>query len=105
MSKEVVIKVNKCVLVLSESELIGALAAKPELFQKAIKRGKGLLRSQSVERRQNIIDRWAVYEALSGNIKYLNPDIVHGIEAMSTNELREGVCEFLLTKQREGQIK
>lgn len=103
LSKELIIRVNKCVLVLSENELMGALAAKPELFESAIKRGKGLLRAQNVERRQNTLDRWAVFEALSGNPKYLNSEVAHAVETINMTELREGVIEFLLTRLQEKQ--
>lgn len=97
---QIVVKVNKCTLVLYENELMGALVAKPELFQKAIKRGKSLLRAQDVERQKNMLDRWAVFEALRGNPKYLNSEVIHAIETVSTKELREGVIEYILQKQR-----
>lgn len=95
--KEVVIKLTKCTLVLTEPEIMSALAAKPDVFQKAIKRGKGLLRAQNVERKQCQVDRWAVFEALNSNPKYLSSDFIHAVESMSVTELREGVCEYLLT--------
>lgn len=103
MSKELVIKVNKCTLVLTESELMNALAAKPDVFKSAIKRGKGLLRAQNVERRECMLDRWAVFEALSDNPKYMNSEFIHAVESMSAAELREGVCEYLLTMLHKNQ--
>jgi hypothetical protein len=103
LSKELVIRVNKCVLVMSENELMGALAAKPEIFQNAIRRGKGLLRAQNVERRQYQVDRWQLYEWLKGD--RIPENAASLIESMSIQELREGTIEFLLTKQREAQIK
>lgn len=52
MAKDVVIQVCKCVLVLPENELMSCLAAKPVIFQAAIKRGKGYLRAAKVQRWQ-----------------------------------------------------
>lgn len=101
MSKEIVVKLTKCTLVMSESELMGALAAKPELFESAIKRGKGLLRAQTAERRQYQVDRWVVYEWLQGNRVPENAASL--IESMCVTELREGVCEYLLTILHKNQ--
>ncbi len=69
------------------------LALKPDVFQRAIVRGKGLLRAQSTERRQNQIDRWQLYEWLKGNC--LAKDCIPLVETMSSSELREGCLEYL----------
>jgi hypothetical protein len=103
LSREIIIKVSKCTLVLTETELMNALASRPEIFQNAIRRGKGLLRAQNVERRQYQVDRWQLYEWLKGN--RIPEDVSSQIESMGVSELKEGAIEFLLTKQREAQIK
>jgi len=46
---ELQIRVNKCFLVLTESELMKCLAREPEIFRKAIGRGKALKRSERVQ--------------------------------------------------------
>lgn len=99
--KEVTIKLTKCTLVLTEPEIINALAAKPEVFQSAIKRGKGLLRAQTAERRENQVDRWKLYEWLQGN--RIPENTASLVESMAVGELREGCIEFLLLRQREVQ--
>ena len=91
------IKADKCCLVVSQAELMNCLAAKPELFKRAISRGKGLRRAQSVERRLNHVDRWQLYEWLKGN--RIPADVASLVETMNTTELREGVIEFLLMKR------
>ncbi len=91
------IKVDKCCLVLSQAELMNCLTAKPELFEQAISRGKGLQRAQAVECRLNQIDRWQLYEWLKGN--RIPGDVASLVETMNTTELREGVIEFLLAER------
>lgn len=103
MSKEITIKLTKCVLVIQECELMNALASRPELFEKAIRRGKGLLRAQNVERREYQVDRYMLYEWLKGN--RIPDNAASLIETMSTAELKEGVIEYILTKRREAQIR
>lgn len=49
---QLIIKAKKCTLVLEEAELMACLAAKPDIFEKAIQRGKGLLRSEKTKRWQ-----------------------------------------------------
>ena len=49
---ELHIRVNKCLLVLSESELMKCLSAKPDIFQEAIRRGKGYIRAEKTKRWQ-----------------------------------------------------
>lgn len=48
MSKEIIIKLTKCTLVLYENELWNGL--KPEVLVQAIKRGKGYLRAEKVQK-------------------------------------------------------
>lgn len=43
------------------------------------------------------MDRWGVYEALKGN-KRVN---VKEIESMEAEEVKEGLIEFLMTKNKE----
>jgi hypothetical protein len=50
MSRQIVIQLTKCVLVLDEQELFKGL--RPEVLQAALARGKGYRRSLSVEKRQ-----------------------------------------------------
>ena len=45
--KDIIIKCTKMILVMTEAELLNSLS--PDLFEKAIKRGKGYKRSQRVE--------------------------------------------------------
>jgi hypothetical protein len=47
---QLIIKVSKCTLVLEESELMKCMAAKPDIFQAAIRRGKGFLRAEKVRK-------------------------------------------------------
>ncbi len=46
------IKLTRCLLVVTETELQRLLARDPELWQKAMHRGKGLLRARQAERRK-----------------------------------------------------
>lgn len=45
---EIQIRVNKCLLILSEHELMQCLTAKPEIFKKAVGRGKAYKRCERV---------------------------------------------------------
>jgi hypothetical protein len=49
---QLIIKAKKCILVLEESELMKCLAAKPDIFQAAIRRGKGFQRAEKVRKWQ-----------------------------------------------------
>jgi len=104
VSKDTIVKLSKCTLVLPETDLIGCLSLKPDIFEQAIKRGKGLRRSESAKQRQlrgNIsnFDRWALFEVLKHNIS-IDAITIQLIEGMPANELREGVTEFLLAQTR-----
>lgn len=57
MAKELVIKVSKCIVILTEAELMACLAAKPEVFKRAIGRGKGYRRAMSTEKRLKQCER------------------------------------------------
>ena len=96
--KVLTIKVDKCCLVLSQAELMNCLTAKPDIFKRAIGRGKGILRAQASERRNNRVDRWQVYEWLNGN--GVPAGVASLVETMNKNELQEGVIEYLLAKHR-----
>ena len=50
--RQVEIKLSRCLLVLSESELMGQLAKEPGLLEKAIGQGKGLRRAHAAKDRQ-----------------------------------------------------
>lgn len=91
------IKACKCLLVLSENELLNGLRS--DILQSALNRGKGYRRAASCERRQNCVDRWRLYEWLKGNC--ISEDAAFQVDTMNTTELREGVIEFLLMKRRE----
>jgi len=47
---QLIIRVSKCTLVLEETELMKCLAREPDIFQKAIKRGKGYLRAEKTRK-------------------------------------------------------
>lgn len=51
MAEYVAIKITKCVLYLTEAELIGLLARDPALHRQAIKRGKRFARAAQVLKR------------------------------------------------------
>lgn len=51
MDKEIIIQASRCTIVLYEKELFQLLATKPDLFEKAISRGKGYRRAQACENR------------------------------------------------------
>ncbi len=53
MDKEIIIQASRCTIVLYEKELFQLLATRPDLFEKAIGRGKGYRRAQACENRQN----------------------------------------------------
>lgn len=53
MEKQLVIKASKCLIVLYEQELFQLLGTRPDLFEKAISRGKGYKRAETTERRMN----------------------------------------------------
>ena len=95
MEKELIITVSKCTLVIRESELMACLAAKPEVFQRAIGRGKGYCRATSTKQRQaNGFDQWQLYETLKGN-KTIDNATFDWVQGMPATELRDGVCSFL----------
>lgn len=51
MAKDIVVQVNKCVLVISENELMKCLARETDIFKRAISRGKAFKRTQNVGNR------------------------------------------------------
>lgn len=55
MTKELNIKVTKCILVITEQELLSLLGKDPDLWRTAIKRGKARLRGDNA--RQRVEDR------------------------------------------------
>lgn len=46
------IKISRCRLFLTETEIISLLARDPELWRQALKRGKGIIRTRGTERRE-----------------------------------------------------
>lgn len=106
MNEYLEIKVTNSLLVLKENELMQCLALKPDVFESAIKRGKGRIRASSASNRQvksnaQGFDRWQLYELLKGN-RNLDETAISWIEGMNSAELREGVIEFLLSRNRNG---
>jgi len=96
------IELSSCLLVLTEQEIMKCLALKPDIFQRAIGRGKGKLRVEQARKRQaksNAMgfDRWQLYEILKGN-RSVDNTIINLIEGMEEKELREGIIEYLLAK-------
>jgi hypothetical protein len=52
IGKTIVIQMTRCILVLAEEELYSLLKLRPEIWMEAIKRGKGLARTEkSLERK------------------------------------------------------
>lgn len=101
--KELILKVTKATLVITEGELMQCLSAKPEVFEKAIGRGKGLIRAQTNAKRQkSLMNRWQLYEALKGN--WIVDDVPKAIETMPIEELREGCIEYLMALPRRRSI-
>lgn len=103
-AKKLEIQLSRCLLILTERELMQCLTLKPEIFEAAIGRGKGKLRAESRKRRQlkynaRGFDRWNLYEILKSNEKVDN-EIVQWIQGMDVNELREGIIEWLLVRNR-----
>ena len=99
------IQMERCLLVLSEQDLMKCLALKPDIFEAAIGRGKGKIRHETVIKRQlesnaRGFDRWKLYETLKGNIE-VNNNVLAWIEGMDTEEMREGILEYLTTKSRQ----
>lgn len=43
MEKTYAVKITKCLLILTEPELMGCLALQPDIFERAIGRGKRIL--------------------------------------------------------------
>lgn len=103
--KKFEIQLSNCLIILTENELMQCLALKPKVFEIAIGRGKGKLRAQSSYKRQlkgnaENFNRWKVYELLKANDIELNNNVVSWVEGMDDTELKEGVIEYLLTKNR-----
>ena len=95
MDKEIIIKVSKCLLILTEPELLNCLASKPDIFQRAIGRGKGYTRAVNSNQRQaEGFDRWQMYEALKGN-RSIDDSTVAWVQGMSHKELVEGVSAYI----------
>ena len=55
MQKIHTVKATKCTLAFTENELMGCLALQPDIFERAVGRGKRILREQSVAKRQGLI--------------------------------------------------
>jgi len=51
VDKQIIIRTARCTIILYEKELFQLLATKPDLFEKAIGRGKGLKRCIATEKR------------------------------------------------------
>ena len=94
---EIVIKQPGCIMVLYKNELY---QLPQDILLKALQRGKGLKRVQSVAKREaKDFDRWQLYETLKGN-RLIDDDIINTVEVMDIGELREGLLEYLIVKQR-----
>lgn len=92
---EITIKLPKMILILTDSEIIQALTASPDIFRKAIGRGKGYKRAMSIQERQaEDFDRWQLYETLKGN-RDIDSCTFQWVKGMNETELREGVYSFL----------
>lgn len=103
--KNLQIQMSKCLLILSEQELLECLTLKPELYKIGIGRGKGKLRAESERNRvlknnARGFDRWKLYELLKYSDKKVDNDLIRIIEGMDATELREGLIEWLLTRNR-----
>ncbi|MGB9792117.1 MAG: hypothetical protein ACPLTR_06005 [Thermacetogeniaceae bacterium] len=49
---EIIVKLPKCVVVLTRGELMTLLKANPTIWERALKRGKAFMRAQLQERRE-----------------------------------------------------
>lgn len=96
------IRLPKMILILTEHELLKALAAAPDVFRKAIGRGKAEQRATDNSRRQaKGFDRWALYEALKGN--RFDSQTIKWVFGMNAEECKFGVVEFLEYRMRENR--
>ncbi len=105
MAKTLEIKLTKCLLVLTEQELMQCLALKPDVFEVAIGQGKSRIRHETAVKRQlrtnaEGFDRWRLYEVLRDNFE-ANNDVLNWVLGMNEEELREGVIEFLIARNRQ----
>lgn len=102
MEKTYAVKITKCLLILTEPELMGCLALQPDIFERAIGRGKRILRAQATAKRQapKRFGVWELYEALKGNPRYLTLDSIRAVEAMPAEDIRQGVIEYLSAECR-----
>jgi len=57
MEKQLLIRATKCTLVLTESELMRCLAKEPDIFKKAIGRGKAHIRAERVKQFEKVSKR------------------------------------------------
>lgn len=97
---EITIKLPKMLLILTDSEIIQALTASPDIFRKAIGRGKGYKRAISTqERLAEGFDRWQLYETLKGN-RNIDSCTYEWVRGMNHKELVEGVLSFLERMQQ-----
>lgn len=105
MAKNLEIQSQRCLLILTEQELMQCLALKPEIFEAAIGRGKCKLRTETSHKRQlkrnaEGFDRWQLYEILKNNNIKVDNETISWIEGMNETELREGIIEHLLARNR-----
>lgn len=54
MGRYVEIRMQRCLLCLTERELLALLAREPELWALALKRGKGALRAEKARQRKKV---------------------------------------------------
>ena len=99
MNKQLIIPCSRMTLVMDESELIGKLSA--DLLQTSMKKGKRYLRAQAAAKRNGAgFDRWTLYETLKGN-RRIDDVIIKAVESMPVTELREGVIEYLMIRNKQ----
>lgn len=53
MAKYLVIRVSRCIVVLTEEEFMSLMSTNPDLFKTSLKRGKGYMRYKQQQKRQH----------------------------------------------------
>lgn len=103
--KNIEIKLSKCMIAISEKDLMECLYSKPQILEQAIKQGKYNTRHTQTKNRQlarnaENFDRWQLYEILKANNIKIDDKAIKWIQGMDQAELREAIIEYLLARNR-----
>ena len=103
MDKELEIKLNRCTLILYESELMRMLSSHPDIFRKATGRGKGAQRVNSTLRRQaQGFGPYDLFRELTAT--YPDEMALQWVKGMDPADMREAVT-MLIEARRESRGK